>query len=123
MRTRKDILKSPEYWITKIQIALYDCAEKFMKKTNRNRTELASYLGVSKGYVSQVLNGDYDHRISKLVEMSLQFGYVPRISFTPVEEVMIEDEHRYQNTITVTGDMWDVSLKREKEDKHLKIAA
>ena len=89
---RKDLLKSPEYWIAGIQIMLYNCAEKFMKTTGKNRTQLAEHLGVSKGYVSQLLNGDYDHKLSKLIELSLAFGYVPKIDFVSIEEFVKEDE-------------------------------
>ena len=71
MITRNDILKSPEYWTTQLQLDLYNCALKFMEENNLNRTQLAKHLGVSKGYVSQLLNGDYDHKLSKLVELSL----------------------------------------------------
>ena len=51
---RKEVLKSPEYWTAKTQIELYNQAESFMKETGRNKTQLAEYLGVSKGYVSQL---------------------------------------------------------------------
>ena len=39
------------------------------------------YLGVSKGYVSQLMSMEYDHRLSKLVELSLAFGFTPEIDF------------------------------------------
>ena len=61
-------------------------------------TQLAQHLGVSKGYVSQILNGDYDHRLSKFMELSLAFGYVPRIEFIPIEQVLEEDSHSYVGT-------------------------
>lgn len=89
---RKDILKSPEYWIASIQIMLYNCADKFMRATGKNRTQLAEHLGVTKGYVSQLLNGDYDHKISKFVELSLAFGYVPKVEFVPVDEYLKADD-------------------------------
>lgn len=89
---RKDLLRSPEYWTASIQLLLYNCAEKFMKATGRNRTQLAEHLGVTKGYVSQVLNGDYDHKLSKFVKMALAFGYVPKIEFVPVEEYIQEED-------------------------------
>ncbi len=88
---RKDLLQSSEYWITKIQIDLYNCAEHFMKVHNMNRTELAKYLGVTKGYVTQLLSGDYNHSLSKLVELSLAFGFVPEMEFTSVQEAIIRD--------------------------------
>lgn len=88
---RLDILKSPEYWITRIQLALYNCAYKYMETNKKNRTQLAEHLGVTKGYVTQLLNGDYDHKLSKLVELSLKCGYVPKIDFVPIEEYCNED--------------------------------
>lgn len=84
--TREEVLKSPDYWKSRIQIALYNCADFFMKKTNRNRKQLAEYLGVSGGYVTQLLNGDYDHKLSKLTELSLAFGFVPHMEFIPVDK-------------------------------------
>ena len=83
---REEVLKSPEYWTAKTQVELYNLAEKFMAETGRNKSQLAEYLGVSKGYVSQLLNGDYDHRMSKFFELALAFGMVPQIDFVPVED-------------------------------------
>ena len=88
---RKEVLKSPEYWTAKTQIELYNQAERFMKETGRNKTQLAEYLGVSKGYVSQLLNGDYDHRLSKFFELSLAFGVIPQIDFIPVGKYVSDD--------------------------------
>ena len=84
---RKEVLKSPEYWTAKT----YNQAESFMKETGRNKTQLAEYLGVSKGYVSQLLNGDYDHRLSKFFELSLAFGVIPQIDFIPVGKYVSDD--------------------------------
>lgn len=91
--SREKILRSPEYWSTIIQMALYDCAKKFMAKRKMNQRQLATYLGVSTGYVSQVLNGDYDHRLSKFVDLSLAFGYVPKVEFVSVEDVITSEEN------------------------------
>ncbi len=91
---RQDVLKTPEYWISDIQLELYNCAEQFMLKTGKNRTQLAAYLGVTKGYVTQLLNGDYDHKLSKLVELSIAFGYIPQVRFTPIEMVLQWDNQR-----------------------------
>lgn len=103
---RKELLASPEYWTTSIQILLYNCAEEFMKATGKNKTQLAEHLGVSKGYVSQLLNGDYDHKLSKLVELSLAFGYVPKIDFVPTEEFIKMDAFKASNK----GGKYSVSI-------------
>ena len=88
---RTDILRSPEYWTAKTQLQLYACAVKFMEETGRDRTRLAEYLGVSKGYVSQLLNGDYAHRLSKFFELALAFGYIPKIEFVPAGKFIEEN--------------------------------
>ncbi|MDE7109722.1 MAG: helix-turn-helix domain-containing protein [Muribaculaceae bacterium] len=67
-----------------------------MEINNLNRSKLAAHLGVSKGYVSQLLNGDYDHKLSKLIELAIAFGYVPEITFRPIEEVITEDVKEYR---------------------------
>lgn len=84
--THEELLKTPEYWTNKIQIELYQKVEQYLEENNITRTELAKRLGVSKGYVSQVLNGDYDHRISKFVELALFVGYKPQINWEPIEK-------------------------------------
>lgn len=89
--TREEILKSPDYWVADMQVALYNCAAKFMSENGMNRTQLAQHLGVSKGYVSQLLNGDYDHKLSKFVELSLKFGFVPKVEFERIEDCIKED--------------------------------
>jgi transcriptional regulator with XRE-family HTH domain len=89
--TRKKLLSSPEYWILEIQMQLYKIINDFMENNNINRTQLADKLGVTKGYISQILNGDFDHRISKLVELALSVGKVPRIKFEDLEQVLIDD--------------------------------
>lgn len=99
MTEREELLKSPEYWTTKAQFDLYACAEDYMRSHNMNRTQLAEYLGVSKGYVSQLLNGDYDHKLSKLVELSIAFGFVPKIEFQAIEEAIKEDRHEFDRPV------------------------
>lgn len=91
--TRAELLKSADYWKAKIQIELYNCAELFMKKKGMNRRQLAAHLGVSNGYVTQLLNGDYDHKLTKLAELALKFGYVPNIKFIPVEQYIEADKY------------------------------
>lgn len=83
---RREILKSAGYWTQNIQLALYDAVNGFLNDNNMTRTEFANRLGVSKGYVSQVLNGEFDHKLSKLVELSLACDIVPVVSFVPMNE-------------------------------------
>lgn len=85
---RKQLLSSKEYWLSKIQIELFNQVSNYLENNNMNRSELAKELGVTKGYVSQILNGDADHRISKIVELSLAIGLVPDIKFRDLAEYL-----------------------------------
>jgi len=83
---REKILKSKGYNITKIQNELYRQLTNYLEENKITRTQFAKELGVSKGYVSQILNGDFDYKLSKLVELSLAIGKIPDIKFTPFAE-------------------------------------
>lgn len=110
--TRKDLITSPEYWTTHIQLDLYESAVKFMQTTGKNRKELAEHLGVSKSYVTQLLNGNFDHRLSKLVELALAFGCIPKMEFVSTEKYAVWDAAQ-KNT-------WN-SKEYAKSHEHLHI--
>jgi transcriptional regulator with XRE-family HTH domain len=88
---RKELLKSKEYWMVQIQNDLFGAIEKYMKSKNINRTKLAETLGVSKGYITQILNGDFDHKLSKLVELSLASNAAPILNFTNLDKFIDDD--------------------------------
>lgn len=111
---REELLKNKGYWISKIQIDLYNQLEKYMSENNLNRTLLAKKLGVSKGYITQVLNGDFNHRISKLVELSLAIDKVPELHFKDLNNLIREENDGYK-TIT-----WTLKVKKpDVEDSEL----
>jgi len=89
---REELLKSREYWITHIQLGLFELIENYRLKNGLNKAELARELGVSKSYITQVLNGDFDHKLSKLVDMALAFGKVPVIRYEDIEQHIEEDK-------------------------------
>ena len=75
-----------------------------MKRTHKNSSQLAEYLGCSKGYVSQLLNGNFDHKISKLVEVSLAIGKAPNIEFTDISEYILENDESFSAVLDTTSD-------------------
>lgn len=93
--TREELLNSPEYWTTLIQCELYRQIIAYMKDHNMNKSQLAEHLGCSRGYVTQLLNGDFDHKISKLVELSLAIGMAPSIHFQ--ELLHVDDKIKYES--------------------------
>lgn len=88
---REDLLKSPEFWILEIQMKLHDLIIEYLEKHNLTRKQLADRLGFSKSYITQILNGEFDHRISKLVEIAISIGKVPKIEYEEVEQILIDD--------------------------------
>ncbi|TDW97595.1 helix-turn-helix domain-containing protein [Dinghuibacter silviterrae] len=96
---RSELLHSKDYWLVQIQNNLYGVIEEYMKKKGINRTQLAEELNVTKGYISQVLNGDFDHKLSKLVDLAIATGNAPILNFVNLGEYIKDDarnrEHIY----------------------------
>ena len=103
---RKKLLKSKEYWLAEIQLNLFKLIENYKTANKLNSTQLAQKLGVTKGYISQILNGNFDHKISKLVELSLAFNKVPTIEYKDLEKTIIEDE------LDALSKSWSYDLKQ-----------
>jgi transcriptional regulator with XRE-family HTH domain len=105
MITRNNLVNSKEYWMVKIQMELFAELEKYLSDNNMNRTQFAEKLGVSKGYVSQILNGDFNHSLSKLIELSLAIGKVPVINFEDINKFTTEDNPISKSDFTVQKPM------------------
>jgi transcriptional regulator with XRE-family HTH domain len=91
MITREELLRSPEYWFQGEQNELYRQVVAYMEREGINRTQLAERLGVTKGYVSQILNGNFNYTLKRLIDLALAIGLVPRIQYQNLE-MMINAE-------------------------------
>lgn len=91
----EDLILEPTYWTTQIQLDLYRAIDGYLKKNNLKRKDLAEKLGVSKGYISQILNGNFDHKLSKLVELLLAIEQVPDLHFMDVKEAIRREKRAY----------------------------
>lgn len=85
-----------DFWTGKIQLELYRLIKEHLETTGLSQNKFAQQLGVSKGYMSQVLNGDFDHRLSKLVGLSLAVGKVPSITYADVDQVIQQARGAYK---------------------------
>ncbi|MDP1726589.1 MAG: helix-turn-helix transcriptional regulator [Bacteroidota bacterium] len=93
MKTRKELLKSKGYWVAKWQVQIFNEIKKYQQKNGLNDTDFANKIGVTKGYISQIKNGNFDHKISKLIGLSLSVNKVPILTFEDIETVIFNDEH------------------------------
>ncbi|MEZ4963379.1 MAG: helix-turn-helix transcriptional regulator [Saprospiraceae bacterium] len=92
MKTYQELLQTDTYWMTKIQNDLYNAVEDYLAENNMSRTQFAEKLGVSKGYVTQLLSGEFNHRLSKLIELSLAIGKAPILEFEDIKEVAEKED-------------------------------
>jgi transcriptional regulator with XRE-family HTH domain len=86
MITQKDLLESPTYWLTSIQIEVFNLLCTYMEEYNLTQEQVAEQLKVLPSYVSQILNGHFNFTISKLVELALLIGKAPVIRFESMDE-------------------------------------
>ncbi len=100
--TREELLKSPNYWTSELQNELYRQIEEFMQANKMNKSQLAEYLGCSKGYITQLLNGDFDHKMSKFFELALAINKIPEFTFTDVDEYIQSDKGCYSQELTLS---------------------
>jgi len=92
MKKFEELIETPEYWLETIQNELYQHVYNYMKREKINQTQLAQRLGVTKGYISQVLNGHFNHSLEKLIELSLAIGVAPDIDFKPINQYLNEQQ-------------------------------
>jgi transcriptional regulator with XRE-family HTH domain len=79
--SREDLIKSQEYWMVTIQTELFNHVRLYLEENKMTQTQFAAKMGVSKGYISQIMNGNFNHSLSKLIELSLAIGKMPVLKF------------------------------------------
>lgn len=91
MITRKELLSSKEYWLVNFQNTLFEQVEKYLEDHDISKSDFAKKLGVSKGYISQIMNGSFDHKVSKLIELSLAIEKAPVLKLENLSEYISAD--------------------------------
>lgn len=103
MFTRNELLQSPEYWFEDAQNELYRQVVEYKKRKGINQTQLAKELGVTKGYVSQILKGEFNYTLKKLIDISLAIGLVPKIDYIPIAKVVENDSRSGSIQLSTDG--------------------
>lgn len=118
MEERAELLSSKEYWVTGIQLDLFNKIENYIKENRLNRTELAKKMNVTKGYITQVLNGDFDHKVSKLVELALACDTIPLLFFVDKAKYIENDaEDKFYELMPVIRPR-NISFEQNKTTIH-----
>src|SRR5258706_15850150 len=92
MTSKEKRLKYSNYLLTKYQNEIYRQLVAFMKANNRNQGDVAKKLGVSNAYVSQILNGNFNFTLKKLIELGLMIGKAPALEFIDFNEFWIRQD-------------------------------
>ena len=85
MLEQENLIRTPEYWLETIQNEIYCQVSTYLKDNNLTQSQLAIQLGVSKGYISQVMKGEFNYTLKKLIELSLAVGKAPVMVFKPLD--------------------------------------
>lgn len=112
MTEREKLLRSPAYWLTKVQIQVFNLLNTYMEENNLTQKQVAEKLNVSPSYVSQILNGNFNFTISKLIELALLVGKAPLIQFEMVDE-LFKAEQTLQTTSKPTTKARKLSVSQK----------
>ncbi len=94
MKTKSQLYQTEEYWIEKFQNELFRRVYEYMDKEGLNQSQLATKLGHSKGYISQILNGETNFTFKKLIEVCLKIGIAPDLQLKPMDEYTLSEEQK-----------------------------
>jgi len=81
-------LETQEYLLTKYQNEIFRQLQEYMKVNNLTQQDMKKKMGVSSAYISQVLNGNFNFTLKKLIELGLAIGKVPKIEFVDNAEFL-----------------------------------
>lgn len=88
---REKLLRDKEYATSQMQLKLLNLIGEYMKQNKLLQKDLSKELGVSKGYISQLLNATYDHKLSKVAELALSCNAMPLLNFVNLDNFIEED--------------------------------
>ena len=94
MIKRDELLRTGEYWFETLQNDIYRMVTEYIQKEGVNQTQLAEKLGVTKGYISQIMNGNFNYTLKKMIELSLALNKAPAFEFKNLEQYIQDDRQR-----------------------------
>jgi predicted XRE-type DNA-binding protein len=88
MYTKERLLRGEGYWMETIQQAIHEALLAYMEKHSLNQSELAAKLGFTRGYVSQLMNGNFNLSQRKIVQLLLKLDMVPDLRIRSVDSYL-----------------------------------
>jgi len=94
MISRHKLFKHPDYLLSKYQAEVYRQLQQYMDDHDLTQKEIAEHLGVSSSYVNQILKGNFNFTLKKLIELSLMMGKVPTLEFVKIEDYLVREGNK-----------------------------
>lgn len=86
MKTRKQLLKSPEYWLAGLQMDIFRHVSNYLKANPGKDHAICQQAGISTRMLKIILNGDYNGKLSELCAIAIATGYAPKLQFKDLKE-------------------------------------
>ena len=100
MLTQDELLETPDYLLTKYQNEIFRVLHEYMGNNRLSQKDVAKKLGVSNAYISQVLNGNFNFTLKKLIELGLAIGKVPKIEFVDKGEFQATKKRKVEKILS-----------------------
>ena len=97
--THQELIQTPEYWISCIQYEFFYKITEYLEENKMSRTDLANQLGVSKSYITQILNGNAKMSLEKMIEISLAIGFYPKFLLAPIDKENAESRSKVEELL------------------------
>lgn len=88
MYTKERLVRGEGYWMETIQQSIHEALVGYMEQHGLNQTELAHRLGFTRGYVSQLMNGNFNLSQRKIVQLLLKLDMVPDLRIRSVDSYL-----------------------------------
>ncbi len=98
MLTKEELLKYPNYLLKTYQLEIYKQLIEYKEANKLTQKELAQKLGVSNGYVSQVLNGNFNFTLKKLIELGLMMNKIPYLEWLDPDAYWFKEKEAFNSS-------------------------
>lgn len=82
--------KSERYWLGRVKYDVAAQLQDLLKDAGITQDKYAEKLGVKAPQVSRTLSGSTNPTLETMVKMGWALGYIPRVTFVPVQQRQIE---------------------------------
>lgn len=84
--TRKEIITSPTYWLTQMQIDIFREIKTYQAVNNMNDEELSEFLDISTYKLRQITSGDCNLDMNELCEIMVKIDIAPKLNLMKIDD-------------------------------------